>query len=74
MSNHVNEHSYFGHLPWQSKPSEDPYFQARDEYAWHLRAAGTATKEIARRLGVSRSKPKLMVLRHEVRLEMAESP
>jgi len=71
MSNHVDEYSYFGYLPWQSKPSEDPYFKARDEHAWRLRTAKVSRREIASRLGVTVACTRLMVFRHEVRLEMA---
>jgi hypothetical protein len=66
----VTRHSYYGHEPWQSWPSEEPYFQARDEHAWRLREMQIGIKEIAQRLGVARSSPRLMIFRHEVRKEM----
>lgn len=68
--NLVTDHSYYGHLPWQTKPSADPYFQARDEHAWRLHAEGVSTANIARRLGVSKSNPRIMIYRHDVRMEL----
>ena len=66
----VTESSYYGRLPWQSQPSDDPYFCARDEHAWRLHAEGMSGPEIARRLGVSKSNPRMMAHRHNVRMEL----